>query len=55
MTDRRGFVWEWEYDDNGNVILERDPLGREITHTYDDMNHRLSTTNARGFTNNIYV
>ncbi|HEX7018166.1 MAG TPA: DUF6531 domain-containing protein [Patescibacteria group bacterium] len=35
MTDEEGETWEYEYDERGNRVLERDPLGFEITRTFD--------------------
>ncbi|HUG94469.1 MAG TPA: RHS repeat-associated core domain-containing protein, partial [Planctomycetaceae bacterium] len=36
-------VWQTEFDLAGNVLVERDPLGHERTHAYDDLHRRTLT------------
>ncbi|UQA59977.1 RHS repeat-associated core domain-containing protein [Polyangium aurulentum] len=39
---------EWEYDERGNVVVERDPLGRETRSTYNALNVPVEMTEATG-------
>lgn len=36
-------VTEYSYDDEGNLIREVSPLGRVVTHAYDELNREIST------------
>jgi YD repeat-containing protein len=36
--------WHYEYDANGNEILQRDPKGHETTWTYNSLNQQTSRT-----------
>ena len=55
-TDALGYMTEWEYDDDCNVILERRYLDLEQTTfvekswTYNDFGQRTSETDERGHT-----
>ncbi len=50
VTDRRGHVTVYEYDERGNVLQRTDPLGKTWTYTYDDNGNRLSETDPLGNT-----
>jgi YD repeat-containing protein len=38
----------YKYDENNNLILVTDPLGRVTQNDYDELNRRIATTNAVG-------
>jgi RHS repeat-associated protein len=41
---------EWEYDERGNIVVERDPYGRETLFTYNALNVPVEMTDAAGAT-----
>ncbi|MFO0549920.1 MAG: RHS repeat-associated core domain-containing protein [Polyangiaceae bacterium] len=47
-TDGTGARWEWEYDERGNQVLERDPLGQETRRTFDVLDRLTSVVDAKG-------
>lgn len=41
VTDPLGFEWEYQYDEQGNLISEKDPQNRTMQYGYD-VNNRIS-------------
>ena len=46
--DGLGHRTEWAYDERGNMILQRDPLGQETRATYNELNVPVTRTDAGG-------
>jgi YD repeat-containing protein len=45
---------EWAYDDRGNIVLERDALGRETRRRYDELRYTYDTEeDLLGVTNEL--
>ncbi|WP_180288784.1 scabin-related ADP-ribosyltransferase [Streptomyces sp. ScaeMP-e48] len=47
-ADPENYTWRTGYDEAGNVVSEKDPLGHEATNRYDAVNNVVETSDRRG-------
>ncbi|NJN66382.1 MAG: hypothetical protein HC884_06535 [Chloroflexaceae bacterium] len=50
MTDGRGNLWRYVYNEKGQIVEERNPDGKSVFYEYDRRGNRSSVTDRRGNT-----